>query len=403
MARRPLLSMTTGRRVDVLIPYGAMLTSRSLHRLLVSVLSVVSIAALGVPPAAVAEARHEIEARITIDGEYTRVAEEQFAFDSERRARRCDVRVRPRANLGKVTASHPANTTYCLDAGTFKVTSTINMDAGDRVIGSGRDATLIDGTRLPPTAPGIFVTDSGNRFARLDIFGAPTPAAGSGVYCSPEPNCGKAFTIEGSSLTLRSVDCHNNGNSCISGGGSSNVTVTDLDCWNNGNRYSMTPEFRNASCIKRDFADTVGNNTTVIDSYIHDNAWVGLWCDFCKYGVFRVENSRIIHNGSNGIQWEMSGGWTTDDRAIIRNNVIRRNNYLGASSRGGVGISTGNDITVNGNIFGHNRLAGVSIIFDASRNPPQPDARGVVVNNNTMNGDAVLGCSLAGAICSNNN
>jgi Right handed beta helix region len=381
-----------------------MFTSRSLHRFLVPVLSVVSIAALPVPPAAaMAQARQEIDARIGFDGRNTRLAGAEFTSGTQRRTKRCDVRVRRTANLGRVMASHSANITYCLDAGTFKVSSTINMDAGDRVIGSGRDATLIDGTRLSPTAPGIFITDSGNRFARLDIFGAPTPAAGSGVYCSPEPNCGKAFTIGGSSLTLRSVDCHNNGNSCISGGGSSNVTVKDLDCWNNGNRYSMTPDFRNASCIKRGFADTVGNNTTVIDSYIHDNAWVGLWCDFCKYGVFRVENSRIIHNGSNGIQWEMSGGWTTDDRAIIRNNVIRRNNYLGGSSRGGVGISTGNDITVDGNTFGHNRLAGVDITFDASRNPPQPDARGVVVSNNTMNGDATLGCSLAGVICSNNN
>ena len=400
----PLLFMTPGRPVDVLIQYGAMLRSRSLHRFLVLVLSVVSIAAIRVPSAAATEARHEIEARITIGGENTRVAEAEFAFDSERRPRRCDVRVRPRADLGTVMASHAAGTTYCLAAGTFKVTSTIKTDAGDRVIGSGRNTTLIDGTSLAPTAPGIFITDSGNHFARLDIFGAPTPAAGSGVYCSPEPNCGKAFTIGGSSLRLRSVDCHNNGSSCIGGGGSSNVTVKDLNCWKNGNPYSMTPEFRTASCIKRGNAFTAGNNTTVIDSYIHDNVWVGLWCDFCKYGVFRVENSRIIHNGSNGIQWEMSGGWTSDDRAIVRNNVIHRNNYLEAASfRGGVGISTSNDITVEGNTFGHNRAAGVNIIFDASRNPPQPDARGVVVNNNTMNGDAVRGCSLAGAICSNNN
>lgn len=398
-----VLSMTTCPPVEVLIPYGAMLTSRGLRPFLVPVLSFVSIAALRVPPP-LAEARLEIEARITIDGENTGGAGSEVALDSERRVRRCDVRVRPTADLGRVMASHAAGTTYCLAAGTFKVTSTIVTDVGDRVIGSGRNATLIDGTSIAPTAPAIFVTDSGNRFARLDIFGAPTPTVGSGVFCSPESNCGKAFLTQGSSLKLRSVDCHNNGGSCIGGKGSSNVTVKDLNCWNNGNPYSMTPDFIYAACIKRFYADSPGNNTTVIDSYIHDNVWVGLWCDFCMYGVFRVENSRIIHNGSNGIQWEVSGGWTSDDRAIVRNNVIRRNNYLEAASfRGGVGISTSNDITVEGNTFGHNRAAGVNIFFTASRDPPQPDARGVVVNNNTMNGDAVLGCSLVGVICSNNN
>lgn len=343
-----------------------------------------------------------MEARVTV-GE-KRVAGPELAVDSERPTTRCDVHVRRAADLGRVMASHAPGTTYCLAAGSFEVTSTIQTDAGDRVIGSGRNATLIDGTGLTPTAPGIFITDSRNHFARLDIFGAPTPAAGSGVFCSPESYCGKAFSIQGSSLTLRSVDCHHNGGSCIGGAGSSNVTVKDLNCWKNGNPYSMTPDFTYAACIKRFNADTTGADTTIIDSYIHDNAWVGLWCDFCKYGVFRVTNSRIIHNGSNGIQWEVSGGWTSDDRAVVRNNVVRRNNYLEAASfRGGVGISTSNDITVEGNSFGHNRVAGVNVIFDPSRNPPQPDNRGVVINDNTMNGDAVLGCSRAGVICTTNN
>jgi Ni/Co efflux regulator RcnB len=369
--------------------------------LLVSLVAVVSIVALPMAPPAVAEARRDAGTQVSERG-YASVRARGFTVERERRTR-CDVRVRARANLGAVMASHASGTTYCLAAGTFEVTSTIQTDARDHVVGSGTNATFIDGTGLEPTAPGIFITASGNRFARLEIFGAPTPAAGSGVHCSPDPNCGKAFTIRGSSLTLRSVDCHSNEGSCIGGGGSSNVSVKRLDCWKNGSSYSMTPEFRYAACIKRFGGSTTGNDTTVVDSYIHDNAWVGLWCDFCKYGVFRVEDSRIIHNGSNGIQWEMSGGWTGDDRAIIRNNVIRRNNYLEAAPyRGGVGVSTGNDITVKGNTFGDNEVAGVNVIWDTSRNPPQPDSRGVLVEDNAMQGDATLGCSLPGVVCRNN-
>jgi hypothetical protein len=291
-------------------------------------------------------------------------------------------------------ASHPSGTTYCLDAGTFSITSTIVTEPGDRVIGAGRDATFIDGTRLPETAEGIFVTNSRNAFAALDIFGAPTPEVGTGIHCDGNANCGKAFSIRGSSLSLRSVDCHDNGGNCIGGGGSNEVTVDDLDCWNNGNAYSMTPEFRFAACIKRVAAYHPGNDTTIKNSYIHDNPWVGVWCDVCKYGLFDVQNNRIEHNGSNGIQWEMSGGWTADDRAVIRNNLIRRNNYLGNSVAGGVAISTANDVVVEFNTFGRNGVAGISILFTPSRNPPQPDGRGVVVRNNAMNGDSIVGCGL---------
>jgi hypothetical protein len=165
----------------------------------------------------------------------------------------------------------------------------------------------------------------------------------------------------------------------------------------------MTESFRYAACIKRAAAYEAGNDTVVTNSYIHDNPWAGIWCDHCKYGSLRVENNRIIHNGANGIQWEMSGGWTSDDGAIIRNNVIRRNNYREqASFRGGIGISTANDILVVSNTFGRNRVAGVNIIFDANRTPPQSDSSGVVVRDNTMNGDTTLGCSLDGVTCNGN-
>ncbi len=299
--------------------------------------------------------------------------------------------------------SHGSGTTYCLAAGTYVVTSPIATESGDRVIGAGRDATFIDGTRLPSTAEGIFLTNTNTYFANFDIFGAPTPAAGSGVYCSSKANCGKAFALRGTSFTLQSIDCHDNGGNCIGGGGNANVRVDDLNCWNKGNAYSMSSSFRYAACIKRVAANASSNDTVVTNSYVHDNPWVGLWCDHCEYGFFDIENSRIIHNGSNGIQWEMSGGWTTSDHALIKNDVIKANNFAEAASfKGGIGISSSNDITVLYNTFGTNVIAGVNIIFVASRNPPQPDARGVSVQSNAMYGDAVDGCGITGVSCSRN-
>jgi len=319
-----------------------------------------------------------------------------------RGARNCDVRVRPRVSLSDVMSRHGPGTTYCLARGTFRVTSTIETDNGDRVIGAGRNATFIDGSGLPRTAEGIFLTDTKTYFADFDISGAPTPQAGSGVYCTDRSNCGKAFSIRGSSLTVQSIDCHDNGGNCIGGGGSTEVSVDDLDCWNNGNAYSMTSSFVYAACIKRAAVYAAPGGTTVTNSSIHGNPWVGIWCDHCKNGLFDIESNRFVNNGLAGIEWEMSGGWTTDDRAVIRNNLFRGNNALAASYSAGMHVSTANDITISGNTFRRNVVAGVSIIFAPSRNPPQPDARGVVVQSNTMNGDLVGGCDLRGVTCGNN-
>lgn len=301
------------------------------------------------------------------------------------------------SDLRASMASHPPGTTYCLLAGRFAVATTISTDPGDRVVGAGRDATYIVGSALSARSPGIFETNDNNYFANFDISGAPTPTAGTGVFCGTtqapsRSDCGKAFVIGGSPLEVVSVNCHDNGGSCIGGGGSASVIVDDLDCWGNGNAYSMNPGFRYAACIKRVAAYEPGNGTIVTNSHIHDNAWIGIWCDFCKYGAFRIENNRIIHNGSSGVAWEMSGGWTRSDQALIKGNVIQGNNYLGQPDRGGVSISTANDITVESNDFGRNRFAAVNILFSASRNPPQPDSSGVLVRDNSLNGDAVIGC-----------
>jgi hypothetical protein len=322
---------------------------------------------------------------------------------SAKSSRRCDgVHVTDGSSLRSTMAAHPAGTTYCLGAGTFRVRSPIVTQRGDRLIGAGRDSTFIDGRRMDRTAEAIFVVEHRSYFARLEISGARTPRAGSGRFCKPEPNCGRAFKYSGSRLAIRSVDCHNNGNNCIGGGGPARVVVHRLDCWANGNRYSMTPEFRSAACIKIDYVNEPGNHLKITNSHIHDNRWVGLWCDFCGYGLFDVEDNRIIHNGATGLQWEMSGGWSPTDRAVVTDNVIRRNNYRIVPGAGGLAIETANDIIVSGNRFRRNVNWGVRISYDESRDPPQPDSRGVVVTDNVMRGDAVVGCELAGVACSGN-
>jgi hypothetical protein len=78
----------------------------------------------------------------------------------------------------------------------------------------------------------------------------------------------------------------------------------------------MTPEFLHAACIKRAAVYSTPGNTTVTNSHIHDNSWVGIWCDVCKYDFFDIDDNPFPNNGQVGVHWEMSGGWTSSDHAV---------------------------------------------------------------------------------------
>jgi hypothetical protein len=315
--------------------------------------------------------------------------------------------VAPGPGLKAAMDGAPAGTTFCLQPGTYTVAATINTQDGDKVLGAGRDATFIDGAGLPPSSGIIFRLTGQNTFADFDISGAPTPPVG-GTPCVNQQGvtdatwCGQAFRDYGASHTFTNIDCHDNGGNCI--GGAASLTISGLDCWNNGNAYSSTSSFKYAACIKQAAAYNLGNNNvTITGSSIHDNIWDGLWCDFCKYGDWDIHGNTISNNGGEGIQWEMSGGWTAYDSAHVYDNVFHGNNYAsGQSFRGGVHVSTANDIVIENNTFGQNTGSAVGIIYTASRNPPQPDSRGVIVQTNTLNGDVLTGCGLAGVVCSGN-
>jgi len=303
-------------------------------------------------------------------------------------------------NLSEIMESHPSGTTYCLAAGTFELTSTIDVEDGDRVLGAGRDATFIDGSSIPATNGRMFMVHARTTFADLDISGARTPSDSSTtcINASGEPgptSCGKAFVNNGELLSLRSVDCHDNGANCVAG--SSSLVMDDVDCWNNGGTYSMTPGMAFSACVKIAGAYTQGDgNFTLTNSYIHDQPGNGIWCDFCKYGSWHIEDNRFVNNGNHAIQWEMSGGWTEDDRALVQNNVFHDNGWqTGKTGPGGIIVSTANDILIEDNTFDGQADLGayaVYILFSANRDPPQPDSLGVVVRNNSLNGDAILGC-----------
>lgn len=324
--------------------------------------------------------------------------------------------VAPGSGLKAAMDAAPTGTTFCLSSGTYIVNATITVQNGDVVRGAGETVTHIDGSGLPISASGIFNIDNDARFQDVDVFGAPTPAAGVSGVCNPNADCGKAFVLGNTgTLTLQTLSCHDNDGNCVGGGGSANLVVDDLDCYNNGSDYSSNPNFRYAACIKRTASYSAGGgDTTITNSTIHDNDWVGVWYDTVKFGTLTIQNSTLNHNGRAGIQWEMSGGWSAEDNAVITGNTIKNNGWrvpttaipIGGGS-GGIAISTAADVSMSQNVFGGNlnSAGGANRAWYAIRTTGRgetwtPAVKNISATNNTLNGDTV-DCG-TGFTCSGN-
>lgn len=294
------------------------------------------------------------------------------------------VEVPPGGGLKTAMDSNPPGT-FCLSAGTYTVPSTITAQS-DIVVGAGVDRTFIVGTG----ALNLFTASSGSvwKFRDLDISGGQGSAS-----CAP--NCGRAFVGNGERLTLLRVRCHGNDNQCV-GSGAADVRLLSSECDHNGNAEFISVSARSTSCIKRIRGSASAINTEVRDSYIHDNAWSGLWFDYYE-GSATIENNRIVDNGKAGIQWEVSGGFNVSDNVVIRGNTIRRNGQTGVSPVfGGVICNTCADALIEDNTFGENTQA----VRFLTTTREWGNIHGVIVRDNQLNGDA-LSCP-SGVSCSGN-
>jgi Right handed beta helix region len=287
-----------------------------------------------------------------------------------------------RGTLDEVADAAPAGSTFCLPAGTFIVIRPVEAENGDVFVGSGRDATFIEGDG---TVRNLFMGGPGAHFtaASLDISGAVANAA-----CAPR--CGRAF-MPSAGITVRDVRCHHNDSLCIGGGGGP-TTVEGSEIDHNGlDQGSWAIE---AGGIKR-----ITGTVTIRNTYIHDNGGNGAHCDKCEGALFLVENNVIERNGGTGVSYEISGGFDAADRAIIRNNTIRENGWEQQGGSGGVYVISSQDVEIHGNAFGGNYGGKGVYVYDDSRGFV---VRNVSVHDNTLNGDSVQDCSLPGVDCVNN-
>lgn len=290
--------------------------------------------------------------------------------------------VYPSQNLTSVAGNSPSGTTFCIHDGTYNVSVPIRVDDNDKFIGLYDD----------DTRPGVVTTNAHYLFDANHgtdgalIKGLRVSGAVGGNHC--EPACGKGIR-GGTHLTVDNVRITGNANNGIGGTGVG-LVVMNSEIDHNG---SLSFTRLDGGVSQSAGIKSATGSVTVINSRIYDNYWVGVWCDeHCN--ALTVKNSTITGHGKAGIHDEISNG-----PAVIANNTIQGNGHLAAADRhAGLLIMSSANVDAYGNTFGSNIGHGVQISEDARA----PALSNVKVHDNTMNGDVLRGCTLAGANCYRN-
>jgi len=204
-----------------------------------------------------------------------------------------------------------------------------------------------------------------------------------------KPTCGRGVH-GGHNLTLENVRLYNNANQGA-GGQHSGLLIRNSRLDHNG-----SPDFYLESSTASAAGVKSVNSFKVLNSYIHDNAWQGVWCDL-ECNTFEVRNSRLINNGKSGVMYEISSGPT-----VVEGNVIQGN---GATAQeldrrpAGLIVSSSSNLDAYGNTFGGNVGAG----FRAAQGNRGYTLTNILFHDNQLNDDSKIGCDRPGVSCKNNN
>jgi hypothetical protein len=294
---------------------------------------------------------------------------------------RCNgVQLYPGDDLSLVAAAHAPGTTYCINDGNYSVASNIVVQDGDTFSGVYLDTThpAVSTT----TAEHIFDTQEADN---VTITGLSISGAVHDNAC--EPDCGRAIGGGGQNLFVENVRAHHNENQGIGGTGNG-LVVRNSTFDHNGNADSA----RDGGLVSAAGIKSV-NSTFIYNSRFTDNYWAGVWCDI-ECGAFEVHDSYFSGNGKAGIANEISSG-----PSVIEGNTIQNNGMLPMANRHtGLLIVDSKNVKAYDNTFGGNVHYGVQ----SAQTGRAPGLGNVSIYANTMNGDALTGCSISGVNCETN-
>jgi hypothetical protein len=218
--------------------------------------------------------------------------------------------------------------------------------------------------------------------------------------------------LEMSAFGLRGIDCwvgtrviggryHHNGRNGIGCGldAEGGVLIDGVEVDHNGSDAELG---KGSSGMK--FAR--GHGIVVRNSFIHDNLGAGVWCDV-QCGDYTVVDNTIVRNSRQGVHYEKSGESDEYIRyvgsAYIARNVIQHNGWepRDHSAYGGVALVSSKNALIELNVFGNNPRGGVFVRQDGRLSGDKHGwvVSNVVIRNNTMNGDHIVGCDITGVKC----
>jgi hypothetical protein len=280
--------------------------------------------------------------------------------------------VNPGANLQSAIDAAPAGAKLCLRRGVFRTSVPIVPKDGQTLAGAGRARTSVTTSSAPTVIDAKSTT--GVTIKRMDISGAVGSEA-----C--KPSCGRGLA-PGHDTLIAWVRSHHNAITGI-GGSEGGLLIMESELDHNGGDHFVGCC---ASGVK------TGTAFTIIDSHIHDNVGVGVWCDMgCSGSTFEVFGNVIVNNSMGGVRYEISSV-----PAVIARNQVQSNNLAEAGGHGGIEINSSRNVTVQANTLGGNK--GPGVIANGNRSP---GIGNVDVLSNVMRGDEVAGCG-DGVSCSGN-
>ena len=308
-------------------------------------------------------------------------------------------------------------TTFCVEAGTYPVSAPAILKAGDKLIGQPGTKRFVEkrlGSSFVPTKveqPIPVVKLVGSRTDNLlrargdrisiswvDLSGASGTGTGTGAIAAGSAS--SDFVVEFARI-------HDNASAGIT---NMRGTVRDSEFFSNSEAQSSLGF--NGSAVKGI------SEYEAARVFVHDEQGNGLWCDVgCSEdplkGAFRVYDSVVVNNGRAGIRYENS-----PNTAWLERNEVHANGS--DATRGGIDIRDSQNATVEFNVFGGaqfrfidplNKLVTVSygpnterigIRATDSGRSDRVNLSNVIVRNNTMNNERIIGCDGRGVVCSNN-
>jgi hypothetical protein len=314
-------------------------------------------------------------------------------------------------------------TTFCVDAGTYPVSAPAILKAGDDLKGQPGTTTFVQkctagsagscvNTKVPQPIPVVKLEGSGTdnllrargnpiTISWVDLSDASGTGTGSGAITA-----GSA----GSDFVVQFARIHNNASLGIS---NMKGTVRDSEFFENSEKQSALGF--NGSAVKG-ITEYVAAQV-----FVHDEQGNGLWCDVgCSDDPareeegFHVYDSVVVNNGRAGIRYENS-----PNTALFQRNEVHANGS--DATRGGIDIRDSQNATVEFNVFGgatfkyinhpENNLETVTYPPNTERigiratdsgRSNRVNLSNILVKDNTMNNERIIGCGGTRVVCRDN-